>query len=705
MSDGFYRSSLLSFYSVLNFIFFTGPIIAEESARDLFADLELVYEIDRALNDKLPFYYNYFLMGGYFNVPSSRMASTGNVGLGAGKIASHTLYGVNLQTFDRLELSVNYRNCVISKNNTERIGNIKLALLLPEDGFPDFPAIALGMDDFLGADRYDSPYLVATKQFLEANLEISLGYGWKNREGPFGGLIWSPLRQRDVFFLNRLSFLAEYASAQTHFNWGFAFLGWDRLQLSLSRSKGNEIAGALSFRYPLGTSKGLLPKSNDPKTYRTPLDLEPLGALRTEKALAQELAYGFSDQGLDLYTLFLSYNAERKKVLWMKIVNNRYRNENEVRLRIEHFLSSILPSDIEEVVVVVEADALPVNSYRFRRMDLFRYRMGLIDDFTMESLSPMLEAEELPNSYERVLLFQRKKEIWTFTVRPRVMTFFGSSTGKFKYNLSAIASPEGYLFDAVYYKVQLAYSLASAPVHQSCNEPNSSQLLHVRTDTLRYYRPYQLSLEQGFLQKGWNLGKGLFSRVAAGYFEIAYGGIAAETLYYPINSSWAVGIQGATFLKRRYQGLSFTHKVEKCQGRISEQVHFLGVQYFLDLYYGFSPLKIDFKLSLGQFLAKDKGARIEVGRTFSSGLRFSVWSTFTNGHDRINGHTYYDKGFAFCLPLDLFLKQSSRTFIGNSISAWLRDVGAQAATGKPLFTTISEERYSEGICNCPIWTN
>ena len=97
-------------------------------------------------------------------------------------------------------------------------------------------------------------------------------------------------------------------------------------------------------------------------------------------------------------------------------------------------------------------------------------------------------------------------------------------------------------------------------------------------------------------------------------------------------------------------------------------------------------------MTIGQFLAKDKGARIEAARTFPSGVKFSLWCTVTNGHDKVNGKTYYDKGFAFSLPLDLFLRQSSRTFIGYALSAWLRDVGAQASTGKTLFQPLSEER-------------
>ncbi len=101
---------------------------------------------------------------------------------------------------------------------------------------------------------------------------------------------------------------------------------------------------------------------------------------------------------------------------------------------------------------------------------------------------------------------------------------------------------------------------------------------------------------------------------------------------------------------------------------------------------------MDLIVSCGQFLAKDKGVRTEVGRYFKSGVRFSLWCTVTNGHDQVNGKTYFDKGFSFLIPLDIFLKQSSLSYLGYVMSAWLRDVGARAATGKRLYWTLEESR-------------
>jgi hypothetical protein len=71
-----------------------------------------------------------------------------------------------------------------------------------------------------------------------------------------------------------------------------------------------------------------------------------------------------------------------------------------------------------------------------------------------------------------------------------------------------------------------------------------------------------------------------------------------------------------------------------------------------------------------------------------------LWYTLTNANDEVSGHRYYDKGFSITMPLDLFLPKSSRTRIGYSMSARLRDCGAISASGKQLYPTLYWERYS-----------
>jgi hypothetical protein len=213
------------------------------------------------------------------------------------------------------------------------------------------------------------------------------------------------------------------------------------------------------------------------------------------------------------------------KHLWLKIVNNRYRVNENVRDRVQSVLAALMPEDIVTTTVVIEADALPCQAYVYRTEDLYRLRLGQISVFEIETLSPMVEAPPKPSDYEAIKIYQREKEIWVFTLKPRFIGFFGSASGKFKYNLSAVASQEGYLLEEVFYKIQGSYSaLGSTAGMRGVDKLNPSQMLVVRSDSVKYFQANSLHLEQAYLQKSWNMGKGTFFRVASGFFETAMQG-------------------------------------------------------------------------------------------------------------------------------------------------------------------------------------
>jgi hypothetical protein len=709
---------LILFFFFLTF-FTKNSLLFSENSFSLFSDLEEVKKIDHEMRDQLPFFYNFNMMGGYFNMPSSRMAPVGRFSFGGGRIPPYNNYGLNFQPFERLELSGNYRVYTSTPernfgsegfgDDAERIGNIKVALLLPSDGIPWAPEISIGADDFIGTKRFHSEYIVATKQWMNFNLETSLGWGKGRMNGFFGGLAWSPLRNKKVFFLKNLSFIGEYDCIDYHnhfwehdlgrhiksrINGGLALKGpW--YQLSISTIRGEKIGAFASLSYPLGSSQGLFPKLEDPLKYSAPVDTEPLGFCRPASDFAAHLAYAFSDQGLDLYELLVSFDDKFNKILWIKVINNRYREEKETRRRIESILAALTPSDIYKIIVTMEVDGVVSQSYHFLSKYLSLYRKEKMSDAEVETLFPMREPEFPPSPYESTLLFKRKKPIWTFSVHPRLLSFFGSSQGKFKYSLGLIASQEGYIQDEIYYRLQAGYSIKSSIQNLGVTDRiNPSQLLQVRTDTIKYYQNQTLSLEEGYLQKSAYLGKSFFARLAGGYFEPAYGGAALELLYAKVGVNWAIGLEEATLWKRRYRGFAFTHKIRKLDGTHLTHVPFVGIQYFANFYYYIPSIQTEIRFSSGQFLAKDKGARIQIGRYFSSGVFFALWYTLTNGKDRVNGSIYHDKGFSFSIPFDLFLRQSSRTFIAYAMSAWLRDVGAVGYTGKSLYSSLREERFS-----------
>ncbi len=705
-------------FSVSNFSF--AKDYNYDCVTNLFDDLETVASVDEEINDDLPLIFNYQMQAGYFAMPSARMAKAGVLGFSFSYLPPYRLYNLLFQFFDHLEITGNYwlfhgiEDCALGKKFgtfCDRAANVKLALLQKQDGLPDLPEFAIGFNDFIGSMRFSSFYIVATKTFLDYNLEATLGWGNGRINGFFGALAWSPMRKFDNKFFKNLTFVLEYdANDYEHhskehpdgkevnypINFGIHYKLLKFFQVKASTIRGKEIAASGSFTYNIGETNGFFPKIKDPLPYKSPINIEPIGLLRSDREFAQEIAYAFQEQGFDLYTVVKTVNCKKKDSLWMKVINVRYRIEDEVRNRILQILASLIPENIHEITVVIEADGVPVHQYCFSKDELNLYRDKKLCDAEVAIISHYNEVTKPPCEYDGAVLYRRKKSIWEFTFRPTFRTYWGSSSGKFKYDVGLIAGPQGYLPKQVYYDVQFGYIIKSSTADIGDRDKlNPSQIINVRSDSIRYVQGNTFKVNLAYLQRSWNLGHGWFARLAAGYFELAYGGFASEFLYYPAKANWAVGFQAATVWKRNYEGIFFQKKIRLLQGITPTYVDYTGLQYFLDLYYDYKPLNIDLKFSFGQFLAKDKGVRMNLARTFPSGLRVGGWYTFTTAKDFVNRKRYHDKGIFFSLPLDIFLNKSSRTRVGYAMAAWLRDVGAVAATGKELYQTIYFERYNQ----------
>lgn len=404
------------------------------------SDLELVAEIERDALDELPFFYNYSLLGGLFTMPTARLPKGGTIATGAASLSPYRIYGVNFTPFERLELTASYRifHGITESNfghegfgdDADRVASFKLALLHKEDGFEGAPEIAFGLEDFVGTKRFYSLYVVATKQWKEIDLELSLGWGKGRIHGLFGGLSYSPFRHLHFSLLRGCSFLAEYDAnrykkhAAEHpkgrkvscpVNVGLGYKLGDLFQLSVSTLRGRKIAGMLSAAFPLGRMDGLFPKTQDPDPCET--FCEP------KSDLAERLCAAFEGQGIDLYSIALFYDPSVGKELWLRIVNNRYRQEWDLRRRIEEQLCLHIPEEIARVKVVVEAQGVVSHSYTFHTLYLQSYSANQISEHTLNILCPMQEAQNFPGEYAAALLFNRKREAWTFTLHPRLLTF------------------------------------------------------------------------------------------------------------------------------------------------------------------------------------------------------------------------------------------------------------------------------------------
>src|SRR5690606_2275648 len=91
----------------------------------------------------------------------------------------------------------------------------------------------------------------------------------------------------------------------------------------------------------------------------------------------------------------------------------------------------------------------------------------------------------------------------------------------------------------------------------------------------------------------------------------------------------------------------------------------------------------------GRFLAGDLGARVELKRTFKSGVQVGLWYTRTNGRDITSpgrpGSPYFDKGLFVRIPLGTILTRDTASSAFFSLAPWNRDVGQMVASPADLY--------------------
>ncbi len=652
-------------------------------------------------------------------MPSARMSKEGEIGAGYAYFPPYYSFNLRFQLVDFLEVSGNYRvfkgvaDPVLTQfgfgDFSDKGANVKLSLFSPEDSHYELPGLAIGLEDFLGTKAFKAYYIVLTQVFLKENLEISLGYGFHRIRKWFGGMNWMPFLHSRWEYLRNLSFTLEYDAIpykderierhpkghvkRTPWNIGIKYRLWDSIDLSVSYIRGDAVAFTASSYFDFGNTKGLIPKINDPLPYKAPVNTQAICELRPEDVFIQDLNYALREQGIDLMAAWISYEGECKcKTLRIEIFNMVYREERRLRERLNDLLAALTPDDIDHVIVTIDGIAVLIQEYHYDMRYIRQFREQVIGSYELATLTPLTEVS-YPNLYTSKLIFKKKTDYFNVELMPKVHTLFGSSRGKFKYALGLSLAFNGFLYDNIYYSISLGYfAFSNLWDAQDVDRLNPSQIINVRSDLINYFKQKSITVDEAYIEKIWNWGKGWYTRLGFGLFEPEYGGVATEWLYYPVNSEWAVGMEFAVVKKRTPEGVNFTSRIRKLHGFHPTYRKFLGSQYFLNLYYDWKCTSLEFKFSAGKFLADDFGFKTQISRYFPSGLRVGFWYTYTNAKDIINGEIYHDKGVFFSMPLDIFYTHSSRSRWGYGMSAWLRDVGASAFTGTELYDLINQYR-------------
>ena len=199
----------------------------------------------------------------------------------------------------------------------------------------------------------------------------------------------------------------------------------------------------------------------------------------------------------------------------------------------------------------------------------------------------------------------------------------------------------------------------------------------VRTDLLDYEAQSDLRISMLALEQKVPLPWSIQGRLAVGAFESAYAGVGMELFRYFSDGLWGLGIE-SEWVRKRDPDNNFNLRdyPDKCYTPM-----------YLHLYTQLLPSQgIEAGLTVGEFLAGDRGFRVDIRRSFNY-FTLGAWYTKTDtdifASSKNRGTD--QKGVDIRFPFFVFKSQDKPGHLNYAITSFTRDPGAQVRQPDSLY--------------------
>ncbi len=350
-----------------------------------------------------------------------------------------------------------------------------------------------------------------------------------------------------------------------------------------------------------------------------------------------------------------------------------FRQNNENVYRIGRIAANALPADIEDITIVAVNGGVSVDRLTIARTDLERHIKGAAG---IAELAANTQISRAPaDDPRRAAAIQNPEAYPSFNyyLRPKIRQHLGSTDGLIFADLNMSLSLQASLAPGLSVR-----GTAGKFVTGNLDEltvPGDSALPKVRTDIREYLqqgRDFIENLQADYIAHPVD---GVYSRLSAGIFEWMYGGAGGELLYWPEQSPVAIGGTLNWVRQREFDQMFAFREYQTVEG-------YASIYYKLPFYNALAQFHV------GRYLAKDKGATIDLQRRFNSGMTLGFFATYTNVSAAEFGEGSFDKGFYLSLPLDLLLTRSGRRNIIFGFRPLTRDGGQRAGVGPSLYGLV-----------------
>lgn len=642
---------------------------------------------------------------GLVHMPDARVADDGVWRIGAAHMEPYGALWSSITLLPRLEVSGRFTRIADTKpfENTEYGAHKDKAfdakfVLFEERGA--WPAIAVGIQDFLGDSRlFDAAYLVASKSLdagLAGQFDLTAGVGRDRIDGAFGGVRWHPpgstgfrvLVEWDAYdydddFYARthpvpartggLTYAAEYTRG-----WVTAQGAW----------QDGHWGANLQLSVPLHR-RTFVPRHDEPRPVTiVPTPQTTLVEWRDAPESLQPLFRSLAAEGIS--DAHLAVDGDR---LIVSIAERRMSMVGRAAGRAARVVALHAPPDAKELELTITEFRLPLVTYRFADLPLLRaYFTGTAD---AAALQPTLSVAYADSATQRALehtahgwhevfgpprsgirartgspVFGVPLSVRTsagvLRVQPLRASFtFNDPNGVLKHDLYTSVSFTQWLGRRSYMTAAGRYTLAEN-ISDTIGVSNS-ELPRVRSDVGRYRREGErLRLQALYGAHLANPMDRVYAWLSAGLLEEMFAGAGGEVLYLPQDGNWALGASAYAVRQRDYRGGFGFFDYQTVTALVSH-------------HYRVPRFGLTFTTRAGRFLAGDYGARFELRRRFRSGFEVGAWYTVTDANDITSPGTpddpYHDKGLYLRFAVGPFLPRDNAAVVDFSLAPWARDPG------------------------------
>ena len=570
------------------------------------------------------------------------------------------------------------------------------------------PAVALGLRDIAGTGIFSSEYLVATKSL--GNFDVTAGLGWgilgsadsirnplislsesfQIRTGSFkeGGEFkytdWfsgtAALFGGVEYHLRKygLKLIAEYDSSspdkstisplevKSNFNLGLNYHVSNNLQLGLSFERGTNFRMSFSL-------KGNFLKDTISKP--PPKNIIALSKEQKKKSFENpDIFYRSLNKSLRDEKIFIQSATLKDAEVSVAIASSRFSNIPRMSGRSAAIISALASEDVDRMNIHVmngdlEIATLKINRNKFDAAKAFKgspqevLKVSLIDS---NSNNPLISDSD-------------------FNPRIDFPEFSWTMSPALKHQ---IGGPEGFYLGQIFWKTDTTikfrrnlslYTSFGINLYDTFNDlknPSQSNIPHVRSDIQDYLSEGKNNLQRMKLEYMFSPFKDIYMRADLGLIEEMFGGFGGEILYRPIDNDYSLGLSVHRVKQRGYKQRFSFKEYETTTGHAS-------------LYYDF-PMGISSQISIGRYLAGDKGATIDLSRRFTSGFVLGIFATKTELSAEEFGEGTFDKGFYFSIPTSLFYSDFRTGNISFGLHPLTKDGGAFLIQHNSLFSILGD---------------